>query len=260
MKKLTYLVVLLFSLATYAQQSIANVTFHDVPREKMNEFLTLHKKFHDVSISDESTVTGGGIFAHKYAGNYSVATYAFYNSESDLEKDTAAAAAARTAYWNSLSDDEKQVVGPQWGNYNKMAVYNHYDEIRISNENSLFWEAENLDWSTNKIMVVSKYNVKWGMNQDFNAGLQQNLKNYQDSGIPVAVYSNRHLYGAGYSFNIYIFYDSWSDFAAFEEGDFQPMNETSKKFWASVADHEDEILVMLGGIDPETKEINYINK
>ena len=116
MKKLTYLVVLLFSLATYAQQSIVNVTFHDVPREKMDEFLTLHKKFHDLSISDESTVTGGGIFAHKYAGNYSVATYAFYNSESDLKKDTAAAAAARTAYWNSLSDDEKQVVGPQWGN------------------------------------------------------------------------------------------------------------------------------------------------
>ena len=72
--------------------------------------------------------------------------------------------------------------------------------------------------------------------------------------------NNRHLYGAGYSFNIYIFYDSWSDFAAFEEGNFQPMNDTSKKFWASVADHEDEILVMLGGINPETKQINYINQ
>lgn len=58
-----------------------------MPREQADEFLELHVKFSNLSMSDERKLTGHGIFAHAFAGDYTFALYDFYTSAADIDID-----------------------------------------------------------------------------------------------------------------------------------------------------------------------------
>ena len=159
-----------------------------------------------------------------------------------------------------LDDAAKEALMAEFQSYSAMYAYNHSDQIRQSNGlEELSFEAEDLDWSTQKVVVVSTYNTKWGKNRDFFEGVKNgSLKTLKESGHAVAAYASRHFYGSGAGWHTYQFYNTWSDFAAYEEANLGgPMDEDAKKFWSSIESHTDEILTFIGGINPETKVFSY---
>ena len=260
MKNLITIVCLCVGFAMSAQ--VVNITYVSVDRENSETFLELHEKFTNLSISEDRTIVGGGMFAHAFAGDYTFAIYDFYANEQDLVNDPALADAAMQANVEALKLDDaaKEALMTEYQTYVGMYVHNHSDQIRQSrNLETMSFEAEGLDWSTQKVVVVSTYNTKWGKNRDFVDGIKNgSLKTLQESGHAVAAYASRHFYGSGADWHTYQFFNTWSDFAAYEEANLgAAMTEDDKKFWASIESHTDEILTFIGGMNPETKELRY---
>lgn len=257
-----FITALFLTVGFAVTAQVVNITYVSVDRENSETFLELHEKFSNLSISEDRTITGGGMFAHAFAGDYTFAIYDFYANEQDLVNDPALADAAMKANVEALKLDDaaSEALMAEYQNYVGMYVYNHSDQIRQSRDlEDMSFEAEDLDWSTQKVVVVSTYNTKWGKNKDFADGIKNgSLKMLQDSGHAVAAYASRHFYGSGADWHTYQFYNSWSDFAAYEEANLGgPMTEDDKKFWASIESHTDEILTFIGGINPETKVFSY---
>jgi len=118
---------------------------------------------------------------------------------------------------------------------------------------------ETIDWSTKKVVVVSKYEVKWGKTKAFSEGvINGSLKTLIESGHAAAAYASQHLYGSGADFHTYQFFSDWSDFAAYEEANIGgPMDQAGKDFWSVVEGHDDEILIFIGGYNSEAKVFGY---
>ena len=184
-----FITALFLTVGFAVTAQVANITYVSVDRENSETFLELHQKFANLSISDDRKITGGGMFAHAFAGDYTFAIYDFYANEQD----------------------------------------------------------------------VSTYNTKWGKNKDFVEGIKNgSLKTLKESGLAVAAYASRHFYGSGADWQTYQVYNTWSDFAAYEEANLGgPMTEDDKKFWSAINSHSDEILTYIGGMDPETKVFSY---
>ena len=106
MRNLITIVCLGVGFAMSAQ--IVNITYVTVPREESDQFLELHEKFMNLSVSDDRTLSGAGVFAHAFAGDYSFALYDFYASTEDLVKDAALADAALEANVDAMNLDEER--------------------------------------------------------------------------------------------------------------------------------------------------------
>ena len=106
-----------------------------------------------------------------------------------------------------------------------------------------------------------KNEVKFGMNKNFKDGLiNGSIKNLKESGLFKIHFAMQHLYRSGADFHTYQLYNSWTDFAAFEEGNLGvEMTNEDKAFWSSIEAHEDEILTLIGSINPATKIFSYKN-
>tara|TARA_B100002019_G_scaffold279069_1_gene280562 strand:- start:777 stop:1661 length:885 start_codon:yes stop_codon:yes gene_type:complete len=261
MKSFLSIIVALACMITHAQ-TVMNITYIDVPREQADEFLELHVKFSNLSMSDERKLTGHGIFTHAFAGDYTFALYDFYASAADIDADADLAneVLQKNVKAMELDDEAQQAMNEQYFKYFRMYAENHTDQIRIVNED-VFYESDFHDWTTTKVVTVGKYGVKWGQGSAFrdawNAGQFENYKN--DEGV-TAVYGTNHLYGSGLGLHIYTFYKDWNAFAAFETANFgQPMDDNGRAFWSAVDAHEDEILVWIGGLNDETKEVYLVN-
>jgi len=141
-----------------------------------------------------------------------------------------------------------------------MFVEGHTDQIRsFKGLEELSFSNEDIDWSTKKVVVVSKYDTHWSKNKDFTQAMKDgNIKALKESGKVALTVTSRHLYGSGMDWHSYMFYESWSDFAAYEESNFGgAMNANDIKFWSSIDAHEDEILMWIGGMSPDTKVFDY---
>ncbi|MFT4673679.1 MAG: hypothetical protein ACI9R6_000571 [Saprospiraceae bacterium] len=261
MKNLIYALFLTVSCTVFAQD-LVNITYVTVPRENSETFLELHEKYTNLSLGEARTIVQSAVFAHAFAGDYTFAVYDFYNSEVDLVTDAAISDTILEANIKAMNLDEKAqaAMDAAYMNYVSMFVEGHTDQIRsFKGLESLSFENENIDWSTKKVVVVSKYDTQWSKNKDFReAMIDGNMKVLKESGKVEATYTSRHLYGSGMDWHSYMFYNSWSDFAAYEESNFgEAMNENDMKFWSAIDAHEDEILMWIGGINLETKVFSY---
>lgn len=257
MKYIYYIFILSISMFNYAQ-TVMNITYIDVPRENAEEFLELHVKFSNLSMSEDRKLINHGIFAHAFAGNYTFALYDFYKTASDidLDADLVNQVLKKNIDAMKLSKKEEKALTEEYRKYFRMYAENHSDQIRVANEN-VFYESNSLDWSKSMVVTLSKYDVKWGQANSFkeawDKGQFELYKN--DTGVK-AVYGSNHLYGSGMSLHIYTFYENWSAFAAFENANSgRQMNDTDRTFWSAVENHEDEILNWIGGLNPETKQV-----
>ena len=125
MRNLITIVCLCVGFAMSAQ--IVNITYVTVPREESDQFLEIHEKFMNLSVSDERTLSGAGVFAHAFAGDYSFALYDFYASTEDLVKDAALADAALEANVDAMNLDEegKKQMTQDYMTYTRMYADNH---------------------------------------------------------------------------------------------------------------------------------------
>jgi|TARA_B110000261_G_C13022469_1_gene332692 hypothetical protein len=253
---------LFLTVSLFLNAQIVNITYVTVPRENSETFLELHEKFVNLSNSKERTITQSAIFAHAFAGDYTFAIYDSYNNMQDLVNDTALANDAMKKNVDAMELDAvaKDLLMGEYRNYSGMYAYNHSDQIRqdIGLE-KLQFSIEDMDWSTKKVVVVSTYEVKWGMNQVFQEGIiNGSLKEIKETGHAEAHFASQHLYGSGADFQTYQVFNSWSDFAAYEEANLGgSMSDDDKKFWSSIEGHSDQILTLIGAMNKETKVFSY---
>ena len=257
-----FITALFLTVGFAVTAQVVNITYISVPRQDSETFLELHEKFTNLSMGEDRKITGAGIFAHAFAGDYTFAIYDFYANEQDLVNDSALANAAMQTNVDAmkLDDAAKDALTAEYRSYSAMYAHNHTDQIRQSKGlEDMSFEAEGLDWSTKKVVVVSTYNTKWGKNKDFVEGIKNgSLKTLKEGGHAVAAYASRHFYGSGADWQTYQFYNTWSDFAAYEEANLGgPMNDDDKKFWSVIDSHSDEILTYIGGMNRETKIFSY---
>ena len=142
---------LFLSVGFAVTAQVVNITYVSVPRENSETFLELHEKFSNLSISEDRKITGGGMFAHAFAGDYTFAIYDFYANEQDLVNDPALADAAMQTNVDALNLDDaaKEALTAEYQSYSAMYAHNHTDQIRQSrNLEELTFEAEGLDWGT----------------------------------------------------------------------------------------------------------------
>ena len=261
MKKFITFLFLIVSCVLVAQ-NIVNITYVTVPRQDSETFLELHKKFTNLSLGEDRKIVNSGMFAHAFAGDYTYAIYDFYQTAEDLVKDSDISNKILGDNIKAMNLDEKAQAKMQkdYMAYLGMFIEGHSDQVRtFEGLEKLGFVSENMDWSTKKVVVLSKYSTKWGTNNDFTEGLiSGSLKDNKESGKTLAMYASRHLYGSGMDWHSYMFYETWSDFAAFEESNYgAAMDEDAIKYWSSVSSHEDEILMWIGGIDEKTKLFYY---
>ena len=118
------------------------------------------------------------------------------NHLKDIERPKASQAIAEARDKGDLSenaeyDAAKEALMAEFQSYSAMYAHNHSDQIRQSNGlEELSFEAEGLDWSTSKVVVVSTYDTKWGANRAFFDGIKNgSLKTLKESGHAVAAYA-----------------------------------------------------------------------
>ena len=256
--------VLFLAVSFFVNAQISNITYITVPRENSEEFLKLHEKFTNLSLSEERKLEQSVIFAHSFAGDYTFAIYDLYANAEDMVGDAAIAQKVmdKNIEAMKLSEELKEAMMKSYKTYSGMYAYNHSDQVRTSQwTKDLRFENEDIDWTSKKIVVVSKYEVKFGMNKTFKDGLiNGSIKNLKESGLCEMHFATQHLYGSGADFHTYQLYNSWTDFAAFEEGNLGgKMTDEDKAFWSSIEAHEDEILTLIGSINPATKIFSYKN-
>ena len=277
MKHLFTLTLLFTSLLTFAQ-NVVNITYVTVPRENSQEFLSLHKKFTNLTLnqdtegwntgnvttmSEKRKIMGSGIFSHAYAGDFTFAIYDFYDNASDIDEDANISnkVLAKNIEAMNLSKEEQAALTDEWRLYTKLYADNHSDQIRIfKGLDTLRYEKEGMDWKSRKVFVNHKFNTKWGKNQDFrNTWLAGYAKSLKESGTVEAMYASRHLYGSGMSWHMYVVHPDWKSLAEFRDNfSIGSMDENTKKFWESVSNHSDDIMIYIGGIDQETKKFDYV--
>jgi len=262
MKKLFTLTLILTSIVTLAQ-NVVNITYVTVPRENSQEFLSLHKKFMNLTLSEERKIMGSGIFSHVYAGDFTFAIYDFYDNASDIDEDANVTnkVLAKNVEAMNLSKEEQEALTADWRLYSRLYADNHSDQIRIfQGLDTLKYEKEGMDWKSRKVFVNHKFNTKWGKNIDFrNTWLAGYAKKLKESGTIEAMYASRHLYGSGMSWHMYVVYPDWNSLAKWQENfSIGEMDENTKTFWESISSHSDDVMSYIGGIDEETGKFDYV--
>ena len=263
MKHIITIVTVALSLNVHAQPaSVMNITYVDVPRTKADQFLASHVKFSNMSISDDRKIIAHGIFAHAFADNYTFAFYDFYASSADIEADSDLAneVLQKNVEGMNLDEEARKALNAEYWTYFRNYAENHTDQIRVANTNMVY-ESEKLDWSTKKVVTLGKFDIKWGKGGEaLKAWQEGQLASYKNHPGVEAVYGSNHLYGDGMGLHIYTFYSDWEAFASYESANFgTSMDENGKTFWNAVNSHKDEIMVWIGGMNPETKQLYLIN-
>jgi hypothetical protein len=262
MKNIITIITIALCSSIYAQPaSVMNITYIDVPRTEADAFLASHVKFSNMSISEDRKILAHGILTHAFADNYTFAFYDFYASSADVEKDSDLANLALQENVKAMNLDEEaqQALNKEYFTYFRNYAENHTDQIRVANE-EMVYESEQLDWSTKKITTVGKFDIKWGKGGEaLKAWQDGQLESYKKHPGVEAVYGSNHLFGSGMGLHIYTFYSDWESFASYESANFgSAMDENGKTFWSAVDAHEDEIMVWIGGMNPETKEVYLV--
>jgi len=137
MKKLILIFIALLSISAYAQDDNtyeSALYINDVAISEMPRFVELHKKFTDMSLGENRTMTGEWVFRHWYGSGHSFVIYSQYNSMEDFHEDADIANQNIRAKINTTKDtSEKETLMKEWAEYRSFSN-NHSDEVRVANK------------------------------------------------------------------------------------------------------------------------------
>lgn len=248
MKKLSMLgfaVTLVCCTVLEAVGQVLEIQYLAVPREHAEEFLELHKEVIELSAS-RSTATGHWVFAHAYAGPFSLVFVNRYENAAAMEQDSSNAAIGD--YIDAIADStEKAAFDAKMDKYFGWYLEGHTDEVRGVMEGGFF--KENLDPKKRQVVVVSHYNPKWSDLNDFvDLYTELVVAPEQEAGFADGVAFNTHFRGAGNSFSAVTWYPSWDGFARSQAVGPQPGSGKMNELWKLSGRHNDDILVSLGSL------------
>ena len=135
MKTLKLFITLFFTIAASAQaETVMNLSYLDVPIQKIGRFMELHEQVTNMQLGDKRTLTGQWVVSHYYGSGPTIVVQDNYSSAEDAvnddpwihvgEKWEAASEEERkemqsivseyTSFWNGHTDDVNMRVGEAW--------------------------------------------------------------------------------------------------------------------------------------------------
>lgn len=248
MSKYIFWGIILFCFAAFESVAqILEIQYLAVPREHVDEFLDLHKEMAELSATGATTITGHWVFAHAYAGQYSLVMVNQYENAVTMEQDSANAGIRR--YVASITDStEKAAFNEKRQKYFSWYLEGHWDEVRGVQEGGYF--KENIDPKQKHVVVVSHYNPAWADLEEF-TGLYVDLliNDSKEADFADGVQMNTHYRGSGPAFSAVSWFPSWDAYAKSLTG--QVDNETDRfnHLWKISGKHDDAILVSVGSLE-----------
>ena len=132
-------------------------TYVDVPLNKIQRFIELHKKVTDLSQGEGRTIQEHWVYRHWYGSGDAILIYDEYNSAQDAIDDNFNAAYKKK--YEGLSADAKKemdAVFTEWWSF----FNGHWDEMRVIDYEKDFVSKENVNWDIPFVFVVGTYNTK----------------------------------------------------------------------------------------------------
>ena len=252
MKKLMLMGLTLTILCGAGLEAVAQVLeiqYLTVPREHMEEFMELHKEVIELTAS-ESTVTGHWVYAHAFAGRYTMTFVNRYETAVSMEQDTSFSAIGR--YSDSIADStERAAFDERMDNYFDWYLTGHWDEVRGVAEGGFF--KEDVDPAQRHVVTVGHYNPKFSDLSEFTELYTELLvEPGREAGFANGVVFGTHYRGSGDTFDAVTYYPSWDAFAkaqaAAAGGPSTADVERMDRFWNIAGRHSDDIMVSLGSL------------
>lgn len=242
MKILKTITIMLFALSISAQ-SVMNVTYLDVPLNKVNDFVTVHEKVVNMATGEGRTTGNHWVYRHWYGSDHSLMLVDIYSDAVNFVKDD---------FWgvlrtniDALPEDQKkemqEAVAKWWGYHN-----NHTDEVRSVDWEGNWYGKENLNLDIPYVFVIGSYNTSGGNQEMIDAYFDWLVKPGVDDGVMMYGGATTHYIGSGSEVQLWGAYSNINDFAkSASEG---PNNsEAAPKFWNLVEGaHSDQIYIHVG--------------
>lgn len=254
MKKSIVLGILLLCFSTIqAFGQLLDITYLDVPRQHMEEFLDLHKEMIERSAEGPRTITGHFVFAHAYAGPFSLVVVNRFDNGVDMESDSLFAGI--TSHMDSIADStEKAEFDEKANKWFRWYIEGHWDEVRSVREGGFF--KENIDPAQRHVVVVSSYNPRFADLTEFVDLYTEMLVNPgREAGYADGVTYSTHYRGSGPTFAAASWFPSWEIYAesltpltGSEVEQTDEDREKMNRLWEIAGDHNDDILVSIGSL------------
>jgi len=250
MKKIKILILLLFITNLSFAQDYLSLTYLKVPREKMSEFLGLHKEMVEAQVGENRLLNGHWVFAHRFAANYSLLVVQSFNDPADINKNQALSRQNSNKYASTLSEEESKAFKERRSSWLSMYLEGHYDEVRYRHESAGF-RNENFDNTNSKVVVISWYNPSYANMKEFREIYEkQKISVEKELGNSEKIITTAHFSGRSPTFSSVMWYPSWEVFAkneaALDEIQANGDNSNGGRMWEIAGGHWDEILVTVG--------------
>ena len=242
MKKLTTLMLVLFSLGLSAQ-SVIEITYLDIHPTKIDRFVELHKTIVDMSQGEERTVDGHWVYRHWYGSGGTIAIYDIFDSAEDVIKDDAFAVFSKN--FDMLSEERQKEVSKifqEWWSF----YDGHTDEMRVIDFEKDFSSKPDVNWDQPYVFVVGKYNSK-NIQEMSQAYLDWQIFPGVNNGLVMGGGTSSHFKGSGHDVEVFQSYENIVAFANSISGQSSDNADARSKFWDNVTGaHEDQIYIHVG--------------
>ena len=243
MKKLI-VIVAFFCNYFVSAQAVMESTYVDVPLNKVQRFIELHKKVTDLSQGEGRTVQGHWVYRHWYGSGAAIVIYDQYNSAQDAINDDFKAVYAKN--YEALSAEDKKemdaVFTEWWSFYN-----GHWDEMRVIDYEKDFVSKENVDWDIPFIFVVGTYNTKGKPSEMAEAYMDWQTRPLVAEGLQMGGGVTKHYKGAGADLEFFGAFKTMVDFATSISTQGTVNTTARNSFWSLVdGSHADQIYSHVG--------------
>ena len=259
MKKIIFLFVCLFTtnLQAQDQRSYESVTYlTDISVTEIPRFVALHKKFTDLSLGPNRTITGDWLFRHWYGSGHTFVIYQQYATMEDYHADADAAGEnVKNAIAAMNNKKKRETAQKEWAEYRSFSD-GHTDEIRATFSSTGFATIENVNFDIPFVMSVGRYNSSGSWAKMGNAYFDWAIKPAIDSAAAIAGGVSYHYMGSGPEVEVWQCFNNLVDFAkaATTPSKDASKAESRKLFWGLVKGaHEDQIYMHIGHVDLEKR-------
>ena len=247
MKILKTILALFISLTLTAQaETVMNLSYLDVPIQKIGRFMELHEQVVNMQLGDKRTLQGQWVVSHYYGSGPSIVVQDNYANANDAINDDPWIHVREK--WQAASEEEREEMGSIVSEY--QSFWNgHTDEMRRVDWQNDHVYNEDADTSGPFILVIGKYNTSGNQGDMGQAYHDWVTVPAVESGVAMFGNHSYHLTGSGSDVMVANGYKSMHEFATSLENATSGPAEARQKFWSLVeGDHEDQIYIHQGHI------------